>query len=103
MVEYSNGRFRTSEIAVRNLGNLAIYFWNKEEIFVIDKSRHVRYIFHRWFNPEYIDWRTFRIRLMEKKTVEISWLFETANQHNIKWTVSYRKLDLSGKKMRFVK
>lgn len=103
MVEYSNGRFRTREIAVRNLGNLAIYFWNKEEIFVIDKSRHVRYIFHRWFNPRYDTWRTFRDRLYKKKVVDVVWLVQMANEYEIKWTVSYRKLDLSGKKMRFVK
>jgi len=100
MVAYINGRFRAEEIAVRTVGSLEIIFWDKETIYLIDHSREVRYIFHRWFAPRnsYSNWRSFRQALWNSKHKQIGWYFEESATWDIPFTTTTRPLDWGNKK-----
>lgn len=101
-MKYERGRYRAEAVAVRNLPTLEIIFWSKEEIFVVDETRRVRYIFHRWFNPRYGDWHNFRKRLWQKKTVDLPWIFQAASECEVNYTTSYSRIDFKNVKVRFI-
>lgn len=105
MVAYINGRFRTDTVTIRKVGNLEIVFWDKEAIYLIDNSRGVRYIFHRWFAPRksYNAWRSFRQALWTSNHEEIGWYFEESAIWDVPFTTTTRPVDFAGKKVKETK
>lgn len=104
VAKYINGRYRTECVTIRRVGKLEIIFWDKETIYVVDKSRQVRYIFHRWFAPRnsYEKWRCFRNALWSSKHTQIGWYFEESALWEVPFTTTTRPLDFNNKKVRYM-
>lgn len=104
MVEYINGRFRAKVVTIKELEDVRIIFWDKETIYLIDKKRNCRYIFHRWFSPRasYGAWNAFRTSLWSSKHNQLGWYFEQAANWEICSTFTTRRLDLNEKEVKYL-
>jgi len=101
---YKNGRIRAEEITIKSIGDLQLIFWDKETIYLVDKKRGMRYIFHRWFAPRasYDEWRHFRDLLWKTKNPNLLYYFEKAAIYGIEFTTTNRKVDINDKKVRYI-
>ena len=94
-------------IRARYFKDLEIYFIDKETIKVVDKVENRIFIFHRWFKFKrgdyFTTWRPFQQALRETKSIDINYIFKTANRLNVEHEYSPYKLDIDGKQIEVMK
>ena len=97
--------FKTDCITVKKIDGGEIIFYDRQSIYLYPDGSNFGSIFNNWDSPKgsYMNgWKLFRQNLMRYKNLTVRKCYEMALKYDIIAISSYRRLDLSGKKVRII-
>lgn len=97
--------FKADCVTIKKIEDGEIIFYDSKSIYLYQDGYKIGSVFHNWYAPlgSYTNsWKPFRKYLWEYKTLTVRRCYELALKYGVVAMASYRRVDLSGKKVRII-